>query len=158
MPDCRLIYKSETSWDLLSNEILKELAVKAEDNNRGQSITGLLILSGETFLQVLEGPSNAVNPLYQKILQDERHHDVTLISYEQIATRSFEDWSMRVVELDDLPMPSRENLWSKYDTDDGRVIIPEDAPKALALLFDARALCRSEAHDQAGPALRDLPE
>jgi hypothetical protein len=144
MPDCRLVYKSETSWDLLSNEILRDLALKAETNNSSQSISGLLILSGETFLQVLEGPSDLVNPLYHKILKDERHHDVTLISYEQIATRCFDDWSMRVVELDDLPMASRENLWSKYDTDDGSVTIPEDAPKALALLFDARALCRSE--------------
>ena len=145
MLECRLVYKSDTSWDLLSNEILRDLAIKAEQNNCSLSISGLLILSGETFLQVLEGPSDSVNKLYQKILKDERHHDVTLISYEQIASRCFEDWSMRVVELDDLPMASRENLWSKYDTDDGRVIIPEDAPKALALLFDAQVLCRSEA-------------
>ena len=145
---CRLVYKSETSWDLLSNKILRDLATKAETNNSSQSISGLLILSGETFLQVLEGPSDAVNPLYQKIIKDERHHDVTLISYEQVASRCFEDWSMRVVELDDLPMASRENLWSKYDTNDGRVIIPEDSPKALALLFDARALCRSESDDE----------
>lgn len=145
---CRLIYKSETSWDLLSNEILRDLAKQAESNNSGLSISGLLILSGETFLQVLEGPSDAVNPLYQKILKDKRHFDVTLISYEQVASRCFEDWSMRVVELDDLPMASRENLWSKYETDDGRVLIPEDAPKALALLFDARALCRAEGEDE----------
>ena len=148
MTDCRLVYKSETSWDLLSNDTLRALATKAQTNNSSQSISGLLILSGETFLQVLEGPSDVVNPLYHKILKDERHHDVTLISYEQIASRCFDDWSMRVVELDDLPMASRENLWSKYETDDGRVIIPEDAPKALALLFDALVLCRSEGGDE----------
>lgn len=148
MLECRLVYKSDTSWDLLSNEILRYLAIKAEDNNRSLSISGLLILSGENFLQVLEGPSDAVNALYGKILQDDLHRKVTLISYEQIASRNFEDWSMRVVELDDLPMSSRENLGSKYDTDDGRVIIPEDAPKAMALLFDAQVLCRSEAGDE----------
>ena len=148
MLECRLVYKSDTSWDLLSNEILRDLAIKAEKNNRDLSISGLLILSGENFLQVLEGPSDAVNSLYRKISQDGLHHDVTLISYEQIASRSFEDWSMRVVELDDLPMASRQNLGSKYDTDDGRVIIPEDAPKALALLFDALALCRSESGEE----------
>lgn len=148
MPACRLVYKSDTSWDLLSNEILRDLAIKAEANNRSQSITGLLLLSGETFLQVLEGPSDAVNSLYGKIQKDDRHHAITLISYEQIASRSFEDWSMRVVDLDDLPMPSREILWSKYDADDGSLIIPEDSLKALALLFDARALCRSEGDQQ----------
>lgn len=142
---CRLIYKSSTSWDLLSNEILKELATKAAVSNGDLSISGLLVLSGETFLQVLEGPSDSVNMLYQKILQSPLHSKVTLISYDQVNERLFEDWSMRVVDIDDLPMTVRERLRRKFESVDGSVVIPENAAKALALLFDAKALFASEA-------------
>ena len=144
MPLCRLVYRSQTSWDLLSNEMLRELARSSERRNGKRGITGLLILSGECFLQVLEGDSKAVNALYATILQDARHHDVTLISYEHISNRSFEDWSMRVADLNDLPPSSRDFLRAKYPDEEGYILIPEDNPRALALLFDARALCLSE--------------
>ena len=145
MPLCRLVYRSQTSWDLLSNEMLQELASLSERRNLGRGITGLLILSGECFLQVLEGDASAVNELYGRILQDNRHHGITLISYEQVSTRCFEDWSMRVADLNDLPVSSRELLRAKYDESEGYIEIPEDSPRALALLFDAKALCLSEA-------------
>lgn len=145
MPLCRLIYQSQTSWDLLSNALLRDLSLKSSRANAGRDITGLLVLSGETFLQVLEGPSEAVNALYAKLLRDPLHHDLVLISFEQIATRCFEDWSMRVVDLDDLAPSARAFLRSKYREVGGSIAIPEEAAQALALLFDARALCRSEA-------------
>ncbi len=144
MPLCRLIYQSQTSWDQLTNELLRDLAVKSAKSNQRRHISGLLILSGEKFLQVLEGPSEEVNALYAKLIRDRRHHDLVLISYEQIATRCFEDWSMRVVDLDDLPPTAREFLRNKYPEVDGSIEIPEDAAKALALLFDAQALCLDE--------------
>ena len=144
MPLCRLVYKSQTSWDILSNEVLQKLAINSERRNRENGITGLLVLSGETFLQVLEGESEPVNQLYRNIIQDKRHQDVTLISYESISQRSFEDWGMRVADLNDLPVASRNFLRSKYLEQEGYIEIPDDTPKALALLFDVRVLCLSE--------------
>ena len=144
MPLCRLVYRSQTSWDNLSNEMLRELARASEQRNQDRGITGLLVLSGETFLQVLEGEAQEVNALYAKIIQDKRHYDVTLISYEQITNRCFEDWSMRVADLNDLPLASRDLLRAKYSEEEGYIEIPDDSPQALALLFDARALCLSE--------------
>ena len=140
----RLIYRSQTSWDQLTNEVLLELAKTSAAANQERNLTGLLILSGETFLQVLEGPSHEVNALYAKLMKDSRHHDLVLISYEQIASRCFEDWSMRVVDLDDLPKESRALFRSKYPEVEGSIEIPEDSVKALSLLFDAQALCQSE--------------
>ena len=87
---CRLVYKSKTSWDVINNEVLRRLAEKSPLNNMANDITGLLVLSDETFLQVLEGPDHAVNGLYAKILANEMHHDVTLLGYEQAARRSFD--------------------------------------------------------------------
>ena len=38
---------------------------------------------------MLEGGRNAVSALYNRISQDPRHHDVALLSYEEIGERSF---------------------------------------------------------------------
>ncbi len=143
-PQCRLIYKSVTSWDLLSNEVLLEMANTSAENNASRDITGLLILSGERFLQVLEGPAEAVNELYLRIARDKRHGSLRLLSYEPIARRAFDDWAMHVVDLDDLPLPQREMLAAKFPVEDGSVLIPDDPRPALALLLDAKRITLSE--------------
>lgn len=141
---CRLIYKSQTSWELLSNEVLLEMTKTSAENNASREITGLLLLSGESFLQVLEGPADEVNELYLKIARDKRHGSLRLLRYEPVTRRSFEDWSMHVVDLDDLPPAQRGILAGKYPTEDGSIIIPDDDRLALALLLDAKQLTLAE--------------
>lgn len=141
---CRLIYKSRTSWDLLSNETLLELAETSAGNNEKLGITGLLVLAGENFLQVLEGPAEALNDLYLKIARDKRHSHPRLLRYERITRRAFADWAMHVVDLDDLPPGDRDFLRKRYPTEDGSVVIPDDDRMALRLLHDAKKLTRSE--------------
>lgn len=141
---CRLVYKSKTSWDILTNESLKNLATRSAKRNKAADISGLLILSGEAFLQVLEGPEEAINRLYCKIIRDEMHSDITLLSYQQVSSRSFAEWGMRIVDLNDLPMKEREVLRKKYEDQEGYIDIPDDLYLAIALLFDARAICLAE--------------
>lgn len=149
-PTCRLIYKSQTSWDLLSNEVLLKLAETSADSNAEREITGLLILSAESFLQVLEGPAGEVNDLYLRIARDERHGKLRLLRFESITERSFKEWAMHVVDLDDLPMPQRQLLSAKYPVKDGSIEIPDDDRLALALLLDARQLTLSETERASG--------
>ena len=141
---CRLVYKSKTSWDILSNQLLAQLAERSEENNRMLDITGLLILSDETFLQVLEGPDDAVNELYARIVSTPLHREVTLLSYGQVPARNFEDWRMRSVDLNNLTMNPRELFRKKYEDREGYIQVPHDALGAMSLLFDARALCLAE--------------
>ncbi|BCX48024.1 Blue-light sensor BLUF [Haloferula helveola] len=143
-PTCRLIYKSQTSWDLLSNETLLELAKTSAERNDARGITGLLLLSGESFLQVLEGPSGEVNDLYLRISRDDRHGKLRLLIFEPIVRRTFEDWAMHVVDLDELPMAQRDFLRAKYPVEDDSITIPDDDRLAIALLLDARQLTLSE--------------
>ena len=42
---------------------------------------------------------DAVSALYNRIAQDPRHHDVALLSYEEIGERSFSSWSMGQVNM-----------------------------------------------------------
>lgn len=147
---CRLIYRSQTSWDLLSNETLLDLAQTSAKNNGEKGISGLLLLSGEAFLQVLEGPVDEVNDLYLKIAQDPRHGSLRLLTYEQITHPLFAEWSMHVVDLNDLPMAQREFLAGKYPSEDGSIAIPEEDRLAFSLLLDARQVTLSETERSAG--------
>ncbi len=50
-------------------------------------------------MQVLEGERSKVNLLYSKIMADRNHHNVQLLSMEEIAQRRFGQWSMALVYL-----------------------------------------------------------
>ncbi|MFD2113074.1 BLUF domain-containing protein [Thiorhodococcus fuscus] len=142
MENCRLIYRSTCRDGFIDNAQLRDLIAKSADNNRAAGITGMLILSGDQFLQVLEGPADAVNRLYAYIMADRRHKDLRLISYESIAERHFDDWGMSLVDLYDLPKPARDLLERKYSVRDGAILIPERLHEVYALLLDARFLCQ----------------
>lgn len=143
MTDCRLIYRSTSSDKVIDNADLRALVRKSAEHNGAAGITGLLLLSGDSFLQVLEGPEQAVNRLFGRIVRDKRHRDVRLLSFEQIGPTYFDHWSMHLVDLFDLPKAPRELLARKYRSREGAVEIPERLHEVYALLLDARHLCLS---------------
>jgi len=100
---------------------------------------------GKRFLQVLEGPVPFVNELLGKILRDERHTRLELLSYEQVALPLFHDWSMTVLCLEDVPAPARDLLVAKYDLENGAIRVPDDSVSAHSLLLDARWICSGQA-------------
>ena len=50
-------------------------------------------------MQVLEGERTAVNALYSRIITDIRHHQVELLSFEEVGQRRYGQWSMALVQL-----------------------------------------------------------
>jgi hypothetical protein len=54
----------------------------------------LLVSGGRRFLQVLEGPDQAVLATYARIQGDPRHRAFVLITCQGVAERAFGDWSM----------------------------------------------------------------
>jgi hypothetical protein len=139
----RLIYKSIATAEVVSNETLRDLETRAAVANEATGITGLLILSGNVFVQVLEGKAADVTALFARIAADRRHRQVELITFDGIYERGFDDWHMRLVDLHDLPGDKRAFMSDKYKASEGRVVIPEDPCKVQALLLDARYLCIS---------------
>ncbi len=89
----RLMYVSRAADSVNQNELVAILK-KSKANNAGPGITGVLCFSAGIFLQVLEGGRSQVSALYNKIATDPRHHDVVLLSYEEVGERSFAGWSM----------------------------------------------------------------
>jgi hypothetical protein len=68
---------------------------------------------------------------------------VELVSVEPTDERYFDDWNMRLLDLYDLPGEKRALLASKYQGQDGNIVVPTDVYSLYALLFDVRHLCLS---------------
>lgn len=96
----RLLYASRAAseTDIAVIEILHQ----SRRNNPPAGITGVLCHSDRMYLQVLEGGREQVNRLYNRIMIDARHTDVTLLRYEEISERRYSSWTMGQTNLDKL--------------------------------------------------------
>jgi hypothetical protein len=118
----RIIYLSSGLKDLTSTDV-KEILVKAKENNRAKNITGILLYLDKNFIQVLEGEKEEVIKLYEKISLDHRHKNVIKVIEGDIASRQFDKWDMGFIEIDsdDLKDLSEykdfnfKNIFSKTD-------------------------------------------
>ncbi|MFM9959041.1 MAG: BLUF domain-containing protein [Phycisphaerales bacterium] len=96
----RLLYASRAR-DPITNETIASILSQSRKNNPETGVTGVLcVCHGGVFIQVLEGGRDEVNRLYNKVLHDNRHVDVTLLEYAEIAERRFSGWRMGRVDLD----------------------------------------------------------
>ncbi len=96
----RLMYASRATHH--SADDLAAILKSSKQHNPAQGITGVLCCSTGIFLQVLEGGRQPVSVLYNRIAQDTRHHDVVLLSHEEISERRFAGWAMGQVHLNRL--------------------------------------------------------
>ncbi len=138
---CRLIYKSIAVAEIVSNETLRELEDTASGNNSANGITGLLVLAGNVFIQVLEGSAADVTRLFGLISADKRHRQVELITFEPTTARLFDEWGMRLVDLYDLPGDQRALMAEKYAGDKDEIDVPSEPHLVYAFLFDAKHIC-----------------
>ena len=107
----RLIYASRLKKKL-DHAAVEKIADMSRRNNKKLGVTGALCSSPRGFLQILEGPPAAVNDLYNRIVRDPRHADVTLLEYVKVPFREFENWSMAYVRTDEIA----QALLHKYST------------------------------------------
>lgn len=148
MRSCRLIYRSVAEPQALAQDALAALERQCVENNGRSGIKGLLVVSGDRFLQVLEGPPRFVNELFGRIVHDGRHHQVELIDYEDTVRPHFFDWSMRLVELADLAGDLRALFDGKYPSRGGVIEFPDDPLLVHSLLLDVRFVAsRADAQD-----------
>ncbi len=138
MRRCRLIYKSIANPEILESGAIEDLMKLASERNSESGITGILLLSGDRFLQALEGPVRFVNQLFIKIANDGRHHDIELVDYEDINHTCFHDWSMRLLNLKNLDQNQSELLRQKYSHSGDAINYPNDKMLLFSLLMDAK--------------------
>lgn len=97
-----LLYASSAPF-LLAEPDLVELLRVSQTNNARLGITGMLLYKGGNFMQVLEGPDDAVQTLYARIGRDPRHHAIETLLNDSITERDFPHWSMGFQNVDHLP-------------------------------------------------------
>ena len=93
-----LIYASTRPRETTDRVVVDDIVLPAMRFNRAHDITGCLWFGPTRFLQVLEGPEQTIAPLYDRIVEDKRHENVHLIHTTPVATRSFERWSMKLIQ------------------------------------------------------------
>jgi hypothetical protein len=135
----RLIYKSRATSELDWPAV--EAILHASDiNNRTHDITGFLLTSRTHFLQVIEGRFEDVNKTFMRISRDTRHDDIQLLSYEVIDGCLFDGWGMKGIGVLDANSELAQRLIEKYGSEQGGVRFPLEAWRALAMIFDIRAI------------------
>lgn len=93
----KIIYHSNIAIDGGHDTVMthvKEILTCSRSWNPKHGITGALMLNGENFSQVLEGPSHAVRALFGHIVCDRRHRNVELLQADYFLERDFSSWTM----------------------------------------------------------------
>jgi adenylate cyclase len=97
----RLTYISSFTRPLMASEV-EEIGERSVKNNTRDGLTGVLFCFNNVFYQILEGPEDALNRCYSRILKDSRHKDIFCLEVENnITVRQFGDWAMKTVRLDE---------------------------------------------------------
>ena len=94
----RCLYASRATQSPIS-KLTDSILKTSRENNPAKGITGFLCVSGDVFLQVLEGGRDEVCELFNRIVKDERHANVRLLAYQEIRQRKFGNWTMGQVDL-----------------------------------------------------------
>ena len=146
----RLIYASRWSDPTRQDmeQVIGEIVEASSRNNRLCRVSGLLLFHRGWFLQVLEGPLEAVDDTFDRIRRDPRHTDIRTVADLPIAARAFGDWTMSAESLSEVAGEELLQLGLDQDFDPAAL----DPSSAVSLLLAARA-----AHVRVAP-VADLAE
>ena len=101
----RLVYASKINFEPASNDkstdpVIAGILAQSRRNNEPNHIGGVLCYGDGFFFQCLEGSRPVVEQLYDRLLNDDRHREVTLLSKRPVAHRMFQLWSMKFTNVD----------------------------------------------------------
>ena len=88
-----IVYASEMTVAMGTDD-LEALLTSARGLNRQNGITGVLLCSGQQFLQCFEGAEDAVQETYDRIHRSRLHKDLVVYMDAAVPTRAFDDWAM----------------------------------------------------------------
>jgi hypothetical protein len=132
----QLIYISSATQKL-SPKDLKNILAEARPSNQAKNITGLLLYRDGLFIQVLEGDPELIETLLNSIKKDSRHHNVLVVSRENIAEREFSEWTMGFKNISD-DMEGTNHFLDADSSDIERSLHPGAAKKLLSTFRDMK--------------------
>lgn len=93
-----ILYRSHLH-DHVPIKTLEDMVAKANRKNKNSDVTGILLFDGLHFFQLLEGPRDAVQGIYQRICQDARHHNLVELMHDFAPERRFGKVGMELFDL-----------------------------------------------------------
>ena len=96
----RIIYCSQATFDFAPDELV-ELLARSRENNAADGLSGMLLYSSQSFLQVLEGSQTALERTYARIVADDRHQDLRMLLDAEVVAPMFPDWTMGFEHVDE---------------------------------------------------------
>ncbi|QDL53771.1 BLUF domain-containing protein [Rhodoferax aquaticus] len=121
---------------------LEPIHASAVKHNRANGVTGMLLYTKGRFMQVIEGPAEAVRVTYSRIALDKRHHNIQLMAEEKITQRHFAKWSMgmRLVGDEDLAEYPQYEPYFKFGFDVAAIRARPGMALAMLQAFGRSAL------------------
>ena len=83
-----ILYRSHL-YDHVPIKTLEDMVGKANKKNEVSDVTGILLFDGRHFFQLLEGPDQAVQGIYDRICRDARHHNLVELMHDFAPARRF---------------------------------------------------------------------
>lgn len=90
----RLVYESTATGSTGSLTNLSVILAESQRNNARDGLTGVLAAHADRYIQVIEGPREALDSLLRRLEDDPRHRDVRLLDRAPATHRMFEGWTM----------------------------------------------------------------
>jgi hypothetical protein len=135
----RLIYRSR-SVEPMNWKLVRSITDTSEERNEQCGVSGVLLASRTHFLQVLEGTFEDVNSVFRSIARDERHKDLSIISFSVVDARLFGGWGMRGVGAFDFNLRIENELKQKYGEEEGGIHFPLEEWQVLAMINDLKMI------------------
>lgn len=90
----RMVYGSTATGTTESIGNLAVILAESQRNNDRDGLTGALAAHRDRYIQIIEGPAQALDSLMKRLEGDSRHRDIALIDRGPISARQFGQWSM----------------------------------------------------------------
>ena len=129
----RLIYISRARQPV-PEDLVETILETARTKNAGRNVTGLLLFDGMNFMQLLEGPSEEVEALFDTIVADDRHGDIVRIVSETGVNRQFPGWSMGYAFSSGDNLPEGKG-WFPLTNGSLQAALPSKVDPAVRVLF-----------------------
>jgi len=128
-----MAYLSSASFPY-SDDDLATLLMNSRANNGRAGVTGMLLYRDGQFMQVLEGPEEAVRERFSRISADPRHRDVHKLMETAITERQFPEWTMGYRAVTDTIAEAIPGYVDFFGPRTSRLDLTEKANRARLLL------------------------
>jgi hypothetical protein len=128
-----LIYVSTAKYSMGHEKVMDILQVSWR-HNHNSDISGILIYDDNYFVQLLQGPINTVDTLYEKISNDIRHHSIELIGTELLARKDVNGWGMGLINNQEIV----ENLYLKHNIKHAKGLYESEYSSLKSLLIELK--------------------